>query len=313
MGTDLPPPEGTPIGIQAFKKLDLSTANSSIVPLVVATPETIYCVGTAFCISSIGLWVTARHVLEGRGGAIELQKQNKGSHLAILWVGSGAGQDVPSLIGGTVPVSAFARHPASGSDLAILKTKRSSFNFPALTLSAALPVVGTPIVGAGYPQIDIKSTGGNGQRRNLNITPNLHTSSGRVLQLYKDGRDKFKDLDGNFTGKLPTVCFETSARFDSGMSGGPVLDHKNTVCGVISTGLEQSLGGAHDTSFVSGTPYIFMLNVRYGKGSEKTTTVYELAERGYVPTDESFERLRMTDDGKDVHLYYDAPGQPRQQ
>ncbi|WP_165683220.1 S1 family peptidase [Mycobacteroides abscessus] len=307
MGIELPSPESTPIGVQAFKNLALSTANSAIVPLVVATPETVHCVGTAFCISSIGLWVTARHVLEGRGGAIEVQKQNAHSHLAILWVGSGVGHDVPTLIGGTVPVSAFARHPASGSDLAIMKTKTSIFDFPALTLSAALPLVGTPIIGAGYPQIEIKSTSGNSQRRNLNITPNLHTSSGKVLQLYKDGRDTFKDLDGNFVGKLPTVCFETSARLDSGMSGGPVLDHNNTVCGVISTGLEQGSGGTQEASFVSGTPYIFMLNVRYGKDNEKITTVYELAKRGYVPTDESFERLRMTEDGKDIHLYYDAP------
>lgn len=306
--TKLPSPERIPIGSQLFTKHDLSTLNSSVVPLVVATRETIHCVGTAFCISSIGLWITARHVLEGRGGAIELRDSIPGSSLAIFWIGSSGGQ----LTGGTIPIKFFTRHPPSGSDLALLRTRAAKFNFPSLALNAELPTAGMPIIGAGYPKFEV-SPWATGEPGRLALTPNMHSSSGEVVHLYKEGRDTFRDLDGNYTGKLPTVCYETSARFDAGMSGGPVLNPYNVVCGVISTGFAQSQdGNTEETSFASATPYIFMLKMPYGKDNEKRITVYELAKRGYVPTDESLERLRLIEDGNEIHLYYDAPEQPKQ-
>ncbi len=306
MGTDLPSPEGTPIGVEQFKKLELSTANSSVVPIVVVTADAMYCVGTAFCISSLGLWVTARHVLDGRGGAIELKKQNEGSYLAILWVGSGTGHDVPELLGGIVPISAITRHPVNLTDLALLRAHRPNVEFPPLTLSAILPLVDMPIIGAGYPQLEITSDVTQGQQRFMNIEPNLHTSSGKVSQIFKNGRNKHIDLDGNFSGMLPTVCFETSARFDAGMSGGPVLNPNNVVCGVISTGLEKGDDEAGWTSFASGTPYLFTMKMLYGK---ELITVYELAKRRYVPTDESFEQLRVTEGDGLIRIDYDPPMQ----
>lgn len=302
VGTDLPSGNKR-IGLQTFEKLELSKSNSSVVPVVVITAETIHCVGTAFCISSRGLWVTARHVVEGRHGALALRDQNPGSRIALIWVGSGLEHDVPELLGGAVVVRRIARHPASGSDLALLEAGRPNIEFPPLQLSARLPVAGTPILGLGYARLDVESDIKTGQMRNVNIEPNFHVSTGRVLQLFHDGRDTFKDLDGNFTGKLPTVCFETSARFDSGMSGGPVLDPIGSVCGVISTGLEQRPDEMMDTSFVSAMPYLFMMGLPVG---DRTLRIYEMVERNLVLCDESFERLRLTETNGQIHVYYDA-------
>ncbi|WP_081392679.1 S1 family peptidase [Mycolicibacterium fortuitum] len=307
MGTDLPNLDRIEIDPQTFQTLKLSTVNSSVVPLVVITQETVHCVGTAFCISPTGIWITARHVLEGRDGAIEIRDRNPKSYIAILWVGSGLKHDVPELLGGAIPIKTFTRHPASGSDLALLRTDMPSIQFPALRLSAELPVENTPIMGLGYAQIEVETymTQANNPPT-VNVEPNLNASTGRVLQLFQYGRDTFIDLDGNFTGKLPTVCFETSARFDSGMSGGPVLDPTGAVRGVISTGLEQAAGEQHDTSFVSATPYLFMMKVAYGY-RDKPISLFELATRRIVPTDTSFQRLRMVESDEQIDIYYDAP------
>lgn len=312
MGTDLPNHEPIEISLQDFKELELSRINSSVVPVVIVTPppqQTLIFVGTAFCIASRGLWVTARHNLEGRKGADEYLENIPGSYVAILWVGSGVGEDVPELLGGVVPVRFMVRHPASGSDLALLGASRPNLEFPPLQLTARLPTEDVPILGFGYPSYEVRLD----ESRIIHADNNIHASSGKVLQLFEVGRETFTDLDGNFTGKLPTVCFETSARFDGGMSGGPVLGPTGAVCGVISSGfdLEHDVGQA--TSFVSATPYLFMLKVPYDAfmtgeqlGGRKVP-IYEMVERGHVLCDASFEKLRYAEaDGK-THVYFDLP------
>lgn len=305
MGRDLPHPSQRQIGTEAFQKLELTTANSSVVPLVVVAKDAIYPVGTAFCIAQVGIWVTARHNLEDRDGAFEIRDRNPGSHIAILWIGSGLNRNVPSYTGGIYPVRSFVRHPASGSDLALLYTPWPKVTFPPLTLSARLPVEGIPILGAGYAQIEIGQIDTQSAVPNVNITPNLNLSRGVVNVLYQDGRDTFRDYDGNFTGKLPTVCFETSARFDAGMSGGPVFDPTGAVCGVISTGLDQTAGETQYTSFASATPYLFMMDVAVGH-KDKPVGVFDLAKRKIVVTDKSLEKLRVEKIDGFTHVYYDA-------
>jgi hypothetical protein len=303
MGKELPSNADFQLDVRSFKKLEPSTFNSSVVPVVVITAESMYCVGTAFCIGSRGVWVTARHVLDGRGGALEMRDRNPGSRIAILWVGSGVGHDVPELLGGAIPVRIMSRHPESGSDLALLAAIMPGIKFPPLRLSARLPTPRTPILGLGYARFEVESDETVRQQRNINVEPNFHASSGTVLQLFEHGRDTFRDLDGKFTGKLPTICFETSARFDAGMSGGPVIDPSGSVCGVISTGLEQDADDAQETSFVSATPYLFMIGLPV---ANKTMRVYEMVQQGLVACDNSFERLRLVERDDLVHVYYDA-------
>jgi hypothetical protein len=63
-------------------------------------------------------------------------------------------------------------------------------------------------------------------------------ASGVIAANFPTGRDR---------GLLPFPCFEITARFDGGMSGGLVLDEHGAVCGLISTGLS----GDHEARPVS--------------------------------------------------------------
>lgn len=263
------------------------TAQSCVVPVVVVTATKYLQVGTAFCVSPSGIWITARHNLEGRMSAEEYLAAHRDSYLAILWVGPAESFRVP------IPVASNTGHPQSGSDLAVLKIGPSEFRFPSLRLSAFLPPKGTPICALGYPEFEI----GDGS-----ISPDLKVSTGQVSNVYVDGRDTFRDLDGNFSGDLPTASFETTAQIDHAMSGGPVLNSSGSVVGVISKGFDRTVDTEPDTSYMSATPYIFMLNVAYSPDNK--VSIYELARRRIVTTDDSFAHLRMTDIDNELRVFY---------
>jgi hypothetical protein len=292
MGSDLPTGEGMEFDADSFVTLDkLTLFNSVVVPVVVVDPQRIQCVGTAFNISPDGVWVTARHVIDW---AIELVAKRPGAYIAVLWVGTGEGEDVPDLLGGIVNVSHFTKDDANGSDLGLLRAgmlkEGEPYPFPICRLSARVPKVGTHILAMGYARFNVKSDTSTEELREIVFEHRFSVSTGEVLQVFREGRDTFKDLDGNYTGSLPTVCFETSARFDPGMSGGPVMDENFSVCGVIATGLESDELPS-DRSFASGTPFIFTLGLTDG---EQTMTIYQMVQQELVVADAYFERLSIS-------------------
>jgi Trypsin-like peptidase domain len=302
MATDLPTGEGMEFDADTFVTLDhLTQFNSVVVPVVVVDPKQIRCVGTAFDISPSGLFVTARHVIDE---AEKLCKETPDSSTAVLWVGSGEGEDVPDLLGGIVTVSHFTKDDANGSDLGLLRAGMlkdgEPYLFPICRLSARVAKVGTKILAMGYARFNIKSDTSTEQLRQIVFEHNFSVSTGEVLQVFREGRDTFRDLDGNFTGRLPTVCFETSARFDPGMSGGPVFDENFSVCGIIATGLESDELPS-DRSFASGTPYLFTLGMT---DDEQTLTVYQMVQQQFVECDAYFERLVVSESGGQLNLSY---------
>ena len=106
----------------SFTSMGLTNVNSAIVPVVVIGPGCFKYVGTAFNIAPDGLFVTARHVLESREGAFYWQERYPGSHIALIWTGSGVRHDdVPDLLGGPIYVSAWTKYDEPESDLALLR------------------------------------------------------------------------------------------------------------------------------------------------------------------------------------------------
>jgi hypothetical protein len=141
----------------------------------------------------------------------------------------------------------------------------------------------------GYARFEVESDVSRDDFREILIEPNFHVSAGGITQTFPGGRDTFKDLDGNYTGKLPTACFETSARFDPGMSGGPVMDENGSVCGIIATGFNAEDAVSY-TDFASATPFVFLLGLQDG---DRLMRVYEMAQLDLVSVDEHFDKLQV--------------------
>jgi hypothetical protein len=52
-------------------------------------------------------------------------------------------------------------------------------------------------------------------------------STGTIRKIYSWTRDSFF---------MPFPCYQVSARFDAGMSGGPVFDESGAICGLVCSG-----------------------------------------------------------------------------
>lgn len=281
MGSDLPSASGMQVDANAFVRLGLSSWNSVVVPVVVVTPTVIRCMGTAFNISPDGVWITAGHVIDW---ALDVVAETADSYVAVLWMGSGADEDVPDLLGGAIPLNFYCRD--NRSDLAVLRTNLlkngEPYPWPHLRLTARMRKRATPIAGLGYTLFEIESDATVNDFRNVVVESHFHISTGHITENYPGGRD---------SSMLPSACFETSARFDAGMSGGPVLDTEGAACGVIASGMKQD-GGTGYTSFASATPHIFMLELKDG---DESMRVYEMVQRGFVQADSYFEKLALTE------------------
>lgn len=89
------------------------------------------------------------------------------------------------------------------------------------------PKVGETIIGFGYPKSEVEVT-----RASCTMTvkwsdrPSI--TKGTVREVHHESRD---------SGMLRYPCFRTNARFDNGMSGGPVFNEKGELCGIIGSGM----------------------------------------------------------------------------
>ena len=76
------------------------------------------------------------------------------------------------------------------------------------------------------------------------------------------------------------------------MSGGPVFDEAGVVCGVVGAGYDNDPVEQQQTSFVSATPYIFMLELKAG---DESMRVYEMVQRDLVASDMYFEHMKFSE------------------
>jgi Trypsin-like peptidase domain len=102
------------------------------------------------------------------------------------------------------------------------------------------PREGTRIGGFGYHSSHIEATEENGVVHVI-WKDSPTTTIGEVIQVHHGRRDSFR---------LTYPCFQTNARFDGGMSGGPVFDEKGHLCGLVCSNLPPSSPEEFHVSYV---------------------------------------------------------------
>jgi hypothetical protein len=159
--------------------------------------------------------------------------------------------------------------------------------------SAFPPSIGETVAAIGYRDSKIRIS------RNVNggfhhdWSDKTMMSVGKVREIFPVGRDRFF---------LPFPCYQVSARFDAGMSGGPVYDETGAICGIVCTNLE----GAHETgepvSYVCTLWPMFGVNITADRGDNYQRGIkypaYELARD---------KQIHVTDLEKLLAMY---PNQP---
>lgn len=266
-------------------------------PLLVVREESVVAVGTGFVITPNGLMITASHVVEEAvKHGIQQRRQDGGLdyelQLYALYVTNQKIDEHGQYMGGPLPVLKFWHSPELDIAFCRLGSPYGQGgwmpNFPVFRLSPSAPAVGDTICGCGYykmkGEVDHRAADG---KIEVHYSQNTAYTPGCVIEVHPVRRD---------SANLRFPCFRTDARFDAGMSGGPVVNEHGSVCGVICYSLPA------DESYPEHVSYASLLWPAFGTaigverlGEESAvTTLYDLAKQGCVEVDSSFNSMQMT-------------------
>lgn len=243
--------------------------------------------GTCFTISSQGLVLTARHVIDEMAALNEHQDQNSEPWwIGCLYVAEPAPEDdVPDLLGGILP--AHKVFLCDDLDIAAVQLNLptdtrtgKTLRMPASSISPGLPRVGANCYAIGYHSMSWKDYSG----ADAQVLQSFSASRGLIKEVHTPYRDKVT---------LNFPCFETSARYDGGMSGGPIIDDNGAVIGVVCS----SLGDPDDLGHISygsliGPALLLQLEAREPNGKVGPVFLHDFVVGGAVAVDGTISALK---------------------
>ena len=129
----------------------------------------------------------------------------------------------------------------SPSDIALLVIEPGSPVPPGKRIGLAEielfpPAVGERIVAFGHPVQDVHV-----EDDAVTVVEETYSSLGQVTEVFPLKRD---------SAVMPVPCYATTARFDGGMSGGPLFNDDGRLCGLVSSSMSHDETGEH-TSYAS--------------------------------------------------------------
>ncbi|MCP2000890.1 S1 family peptidase [Nitrobacter winogradskyi] len=206
---------------------------TSIMPVIHLHHDKAQAIGTCFAISSDGLCLTARHVVEeALPGPVREGKPNsvEDGWLYVLYVSSEPDEDNPgNELGGLLPVHSV--HFNGQLDIAALQIQllrnvktNELLKMPANRLGLGLPSIGETSFALGYHSMEWSV-----DTARYIVNQKLYGSRGLVEEIHCPQRDAVV---------APFPRYRTSARYDPGMSGGPVFGLDGLVRGVVCSSYE---------------------------------------------------------------------------
>lgn len=188
--------------------------------------------GTAFALHPY-LLVTAKHVLD------EFAKQSgggwvNGEIVLTFWAAQIEWRNVEHQYNIWLVTHAFS---GSFGDIALLKisplnkeaSEYKAWKLPKVNLK--LPREGDDVVGFGFHEMTFEGSRltSEGLFEHIQMDSEVSATQGSILQVYPDKRDSVM---------LPFPVARVNARFEPGMSGGPVLNRRSELCGVVCSSMK---------------------------------------------------------------------------
>jgi hypothetical protein len=283
VGTSDPPLE-VAFGDGDFPPLEFPhRSQTSVMPVVHVRGSEIQTLGTCFAISSDGFMVTARHVIE----SVRLPASGD-EYFGAIYVSSDSLPEHPDFVeGGICPVIAVWSNP--NLDIAFLLLhlpthKKTDEKLPlrAFVISPGFPEIGIYCIGFGYSSAQWETMDDGFVR----ISQSYHATRGRVEDIHFPQRDQ----------RLHFPCFLTNARFDGGMSGGPIISQDGQVCGVICSSMETADTDIGWISYGSllGPALATTLRNEASDGSVTECFVWDLVVGGKLFLDATYEQIKVT-------------------
>jgi len=238
-----------------------------------------YVLGTATIIAG-NLLVTAKHVLTDIAQIrTRPDKLEVDDHISAIQVIPGPEYIVWDILDGIAdPVS----------DLALLRVSqnpgRSHHERPieprAARLNPFAPEVGESIAAFGYKSSSISISKNANGGNHIDLRDDAMVSVGIVREIFEMRRDNH----------LPFPCYQVSARFAGGMSGGPVFDETGSLCGLVCSNIEGTHLDGEPVSYVTTLWPLFRLILTFDRaGNYPRGARYpaiELARGGQILVDD---------------------------
>lgn len=275
----------------------------SIMPIVAIKGDTIRALGTCFAISNHGILLTARHVIDEAYGLTNGRgKPDMDVQVAAIYTSTNYHEDDDSMIiGGPIPIS--TSNYAPNLDIAVLhamlpvhKDTSEPIRMPALKINPGIPDINTPCIAMGYHKMNWSSA--NDGKHTHRVEQSYSATKGIISNVFFPARDKM----------LPFPCFEVDARYDGGMSGGPVISSSGDVIGVVcsSYGDPDGLGHISYASLI-GPSLFLQLDGLNSKREKQRMFLYDFVLGGSVQLSENISNLHIERDGNRLLINFGNP------
>lgn len=279
----------------AFPSLQFPHLTQSFVMAVVHYRDNkVRCLGTCFSISSRGLLVTARHVVEEVKQIYAVAPSNE--FCGVLCVCPEPTPEQPkNTVGGVLPIIDVWTNPFL--DLALMLVElpvhdetKEYLPMGMLALSPGIPDTGQPCIGLGYTSMEWEA-----RKAELpEISQSYNATRGTLEQIHFPRRDQ----------RLDFPCFLTDARYDLGMSGGPIIAaNGHGVCGVICSGTEMADPSIPRISYGSLVGPVLVMSLKMTSGDvTKEFFLWDLVRGGAVFCDMSYEKLAVKREANSIEI-----------
>ena len=268
-----------------------------VMTLITIADGQIIPIGTGFTVAPDGLMMTAVHVIEEAIKSVVSKRNADGTiehHLelyALYLTDKIHGENEELTLGGLLPIHRVWYSQELDIGYCWLTSPiidGEPLKYPIFRLSPGLPKVDENILGFGYHNMK-GAIGGEVKDGKILIQYSQDTAftRGKIVKVYPIKRDN---------AKLPFPCFHTNARFEHGMSGGPIMNERGDVCGVICSSFPLVEDNPEYISYGSliwpalGTS----IEVAMSEGAQpEMLFVYDLIKRGFVLTDETITNVKV--------------------
>lgn len=261
---------------------DFGPLTRSVMPLIHMQNGIARAVGTCFAISNDGLCLTACHVVDEalpRPLRCNVPNTEADGWLYALYASDEPHDENPDqFVGGLLP--AHKVHTIGSLDIAAvqLELPRNSktgelLRMPASKIGLAPPLPQLKCIAFGYHTMEW-----SGADPNFRVSHLFYCSQGAVEEIHIPRRDAVM---------APFPCFRTSARYDAGMSGGPVIGEDGLVRGVVCSSIQGLNSDDGYTSYVSliGPSALIQVERLNEDGVVTRYFIGDLIERKIVPAD----------------------------
>lgn len=282
----------------------------AVMPLVAFREGDVRPLGTCFNISPHGLVLTARHVVDEALQIGHWKGETPYTYDGEWWLGAIyvreplPGENVDGLFGGLLPArKAYLRDDL---DIAVLslnlpvnQNTGEYLHLPQLRLSPGLPMLGSECFGLGYHSMKSHSRSNPSGLTKYVVehSQSYSATRGIIEEVHFPKRD---------SANLHFPCFRTSARFDGGMSGGPVMNGVLDVIGVICSSFGENEGSHISYASLIGPALLIQVEETLATGNSKDVLLYDFVLGGSVVVDATSQTMTVTRAGSVVAATFRA-------